>query len=550
VFRKLSIACLVGAGICVLISMVGIWRARAAQREAVLPAAPAAAPASKAPVVTVAAAPVPGAPAATPIPRPTAVAAPAARPPAAAPTPRPPAITPAPRPAAPTPTAAPARRVPGVPITAPALKSKPLTPEQLKAMDVGQTCGTADCHVEFNRLRFRHGPTAQGKCEPCHVSLGGKHVFKQPDPTNDLCLICHEAVPRMKVAHPPVRDNCRECHDVHGENDRFFLKGNDVADLCNRCHEDVKKGLQFVHGPLDQGLCLACHEPHESDVEDLLIAPKGEFCAVCHEDLATQAETALAVHQPFRDDCMGCHSGHGGQIRYFLRAPAADLCRQCHQETIDKAKTFKFQHEPIAKGERCSDCHTSHYSDYEGLLKQASSDLCLQCHDRVYEHGKGKQVDNIKEKIETAKFLHGPIRDKNCMPCHSAHGSEFVSLLNRDFPARFYANFSSQNYELCWFCHDQTVVLEPESLDTGFRNGQENMHHLHVNREKGRTCRACHAEHASNNPVHIRDSVPYGQWQMEIQFEKTPTGGSCATGCHARYAYDRDSPVKNIVSGQ
>ena len=95
--------------------------------------------------------------------------------------------------------------------------------------------------------------------------------------------------------------------------------------------------------------------------------------------------------------------------------------------------------------------------------------------------------------------------------------------------ARFYAPFDLQNYELCFFCHEQKVVLEPKSMDTSFRNGNVNMHYLHVNREKGRTCRACHAEHASNNPVHIRDSVPYGQWEMPIEFEKTATGEVCIT---------------------
>ena len=74
---------------------------------------------------------------------------------------------------------------------------------------------------------------------------------------------------------------------------------------------------------------------------------------------------------------------------------------------------------------------------------------------------------------------------------------------------------------------------------TRFRDGEVNLHRLHVNREKGRTCRACHEVHASKNPFHIRDAVPFGGrgWQLEIRFKKAETGGSCAPGCHVERAY-------------
>ena len=81
---------------------------------------------------------------------------------------------------------------------------------------------------------------------------------------------------------------------------------------------------------------------------------------------------------------------------------------------------------------------------------------------------------------------------------------------------------------------------------TDFRNGDRNLHHVHVNRErKGRTCRACHETHASSRDKHIRDSVPFGEggWELPIGFERRANGGSCAPGCHTPYAYDRVDPV-------
>lgn len=47
----------------------------------------------------------------------------------------------------------------------------------------------------------------------------------------------------------------------------------------------------------------------------------------------------------------------------------------------------------------------------------------------------------------------------------------------------------------------------------------------------------------ATTPKHIRESVPYGDWEIPIQFEKTSTGGGCTPGCHNPKAYDRNVPV-------
>ena len=76
---------------------------------------------------------------------------------------------------------------------------------------------------------------------------------------------------------------------------------------------------------------------------------------------------------------------------------------------------------------------------------------------------------------------------------------------------------------------------------TMFRDGTKNRHALHVNKENGRTCRACHEVHASARPAHIREAVPYGtsNWMLEINFEASEEGGSCAPGCHQVKKYTR-----------
>ena len=100
----------------------------------------------------------------------------------------------------------------------------------------------------------------------------------------------------------------------------------------------------------------------------------------------------------------------------------------------------------------------------------------------------------------------------------------------------------------CFDCHDERLVLDAISTETGFRNGKENLHYFHVNREKGRTCRACHQEHGSNQPKHIRSVVPFGRWEMKLDYTITETGGGCSTGCHVPKKYDRVTPVDNSQS--
>ena len=121
-------------------------------------------------------------------------------------------------------------------------------------------------------------------------------------------------------------------------------------------------------------------------------------------------------------------------------------------------------------------------------------------------------------------------------------------MAEKAFPDSFYTSFESEKYDLCFACHDKQIILEEKTAATGFRNGEQNLHYLHVNREKGRSCRACHHEHAANQPNHIREEVPFGRWRMQVEFEKTETGGSCSTGCHVPYKYDRASPVQNVAA--
>jgi predicted CXXCH cytochrome family protein len=258
-----------------------------------------------------------------------------------------------------------------------------------------------------------------------------------------------------------------------------------------------------------------------------------------------ELETYDVVHEPVKNDCIGCHDPHGAGNTKMVKDLAPFLCYTCHKDIQKIAENSMYQHSIVGDIDGCMHCHTPHASTVKFLLKKDAKSLCLTCHDKPHDLGQNKVLPAFTDELEGKKFLHGPVAENDCSGCHVTHGSEYFRLLAKEYPSQFYAPFRKENYELCFGCHSENLVLTKETSDlTDFRNGDLNLHYLHVNKERrGRTCRSCHATHASNLPKHIRKSVPFGTWSLPVGFTKQQTGGSCSPGCHLPKDYDRKDPV-------
>lgn len=434
------------------------------------------------------------------------------------------------------------------PATLPAVRPTTL-PVLARPTERTKDCTAGGCHVAVKQFKQQHGPVAVGACDACHNYADEKqHTFVLREAKETLCTFCHigGGGPAGTVTHKPFADGqCLSCHNPHGGASRMLLRKEEMASLCADCHGDVTKHRKYLHGPVASGSCSACHNSHRAPFPKLLAAKGRDLCLGCHDQMGQQMKLVKAIHKPVEGECSQCHEIHASDHKMHLKQAPADLCGSCHEPIKKLVAEATFKHSAATTGEACLSCHTAHGSDLSKLMKSAPAKACLSCHDKAIAVSKDRTIPAVATIADTKQNKHGPIRDGDCSGCHMPHGGPVSRLLSKPYPETFYQSFDLEKYGLCFSCHDkQLALLEKTKGLTGFRNGEQNLHYLHVNKtDKGRNCRACHNTHTSTLPVHLRETVPFGKWEMPINFKTTSTGGSCKPGCHEEYAYDRERPV-------
>ena len=161
------------------------------------------------------------------------------------------------------------------------------------------------------------------------------------------------------------------------------------------------------------------------------------------------------------------------------------------------------------------------------IQKPAEEPKCTDCHSDLLD--------------KTTK--HAPVAE-SCDGCHAVNMKDHTENgvkglhLADAFPKGFYSAAVKDSFALCWSCHDsQLLTAEKTTTATHFRNGDRNLHFVHINGSKGRTCIVCHNVHSSNNKHLINDAVKFGDWNLPIKYTSKDNGGSCFPGCHAKKDY-------------
>jgi len=186
-------------------------------------------------------------------------------------------------------------------------------------------------------------------------------------------------------------------------------------------------------------------------------------------------------------------------------------CYKCHASKV----TAPFVHSGLASLE-CTPCHNTTGGNHQRnhllyAVREKSSKICYDCH----------------EDKTSQKSVHPPIMENDCLGCHAPHASNFKYQLG--LPVK----------QLCFECHEHSLVTEKETLKNGFRDGISNLHNLHAGEKNGIPCLTCHDVHTSTQLHLIRTKGTNGKEAVTITYTTTPKGGNCTVSCHDALGYER-----------
>ena len=166
------------------------------------------------------------------------------------------------------------------------------TPRLVRATG-GRLCRV--CHQDVPRSgdTFVHRPVADGNCGGCHsphASLEPGLLLGSMDQT---CTSCHaeiaERAASSKSVHPvdPTEGACAACHQPHSSREEFLLSSGPIR-TCLGCHEDMRHGHPLGADRLDprtgKGItCVTCHDPHGTEFAYQLRGEQSRgLCLECH----------------------------------------------------------------------------------------------------------------------------------------------------------------------------------------------------------------------------------------------------------------------------
>ena len=177
-------------------------------------------------------------------------------------------------------------------------------------------------------------------CHSIHSAVPGKDYLKAPEP--DLCFGCHRNIRTQfnKQSHHPIKEafvgrqalKCSSCHNPMGTFDiKAMIRADSVNDLCYKCHAEKRGPYAFEHPPVTEN-CLNCHEMHGSNHSRLLTRKVPLLCESCHDTVGGRHNTdpytnlhsflgtaTSGKNRFFGRGCLNCHGNiHGSSLSEFF----------------------------------------------------------------------------------------------------------------------------------------------------------------------------------------------------------------------------------------
>jgi predicted CXXCH cytochrome family protein len=422
-----------------------------------------------------------------------------------------------------------------------------VAPRPSKVITFSQGCRTSECHASMLSAAHVHGPVARDACDACHAPDTGGHKYPMTRDREALCRGCHTVADTTPRRHMSMNDDgCTSCHDPHTSASPGMLRGASIDQTCAQCHAPTE-GVNRHH-PYAAGRCDLCHPAHgETGRETTNSAAIEAGCRTCHPTTADAVAHSPHSQSKVEGSCLACHRAHASDGKGLLKNEPRTLCISCH-EKVGESVAGVVTHDAVLGGQQCITCHAAHESPNASMLVSDQASVCNSCHQRSVVAADGREIPARPAGREAESFVHGPVASGDCAACHTVHGGNQARLLKRMNPAVLAGTFDTRNYSLCFSCHDSELMLSESASDTWFRNGETNLHRVHLaSGNRSRTCSACHVAHAGRRPRLMAESASYdgSAWKMPLGFSLTPEGGSCSPGCHEPMSYRRDAGAPN-----
>jgi len=123
----------------------------------------------------------------------------------------------------------------------------------------------------------------------------------------ELCLTCHQMrrAQLQRSSHMPYREGkvtCTSCHNPHGSPNPSQLIQSSINENCYSCHAERRGPFLWEHPPVMEN-CDNCHDPQ------LLKVRMPRLCDECHVSSRhpTQAQPLSSI-KTFNRGCTNCHS--------------------------------------------------------------------------------------------------------------------------------------------------------------------------------------------------------------------------------------------------
>ncbi|MYD98020.1 MAG: DmsE family decaheme c-type cytochrome, partial [Gammaproteobacteria bacterium] len=178
------------------------------------------------------------------------------------------------------------------------------------------------CHADYGRARWAGSAHEQADlaCADCHRVHDAIDPVRHPSAQNRTCTACHRdvAADALKLSAHPLRDSqliCRDCHDPHGtDSDRLNLAAS-ASETCIGCHAEKRGPFLWEHPPVVED-CMNCHVPHGANQPALLVRRPPQLCQGCHSSVGHRSLAQDANDLPPRpasvflvaNACLNCHS--------------------------------------------------------------------------------------------------------------------------------------------------------------------------------------------------------------------------------------------------